>query len=304
MLPLSQPDSRVASANLAAERDSIQASGGGRPGPDSIRMPAPTAWPFVLAFGMTLVFAGLVTSESVTAAGALLAMLAAVGWFKEILPEEAHEMVRVRAARPAPALPRRAVARYEVEGQLRRAWLPLEIYPVSAGIKGGLAGAAAMALLATAYGIVSGTSIWYPINLLAAGFIPGAVRMPTSHLAAFHGGHFVIAASIHLVTSLLVGVLYGAMLPMLPRHPIVLGGLVAPLAWSGLLHSILGVVNPVMNQRIDWPWFVLSQVGFGIVAGLVVSRQERVGTWQGVPLAVRAGIEAPGLMRERDGGRK
>jgi hypothetical protein len=105
-----------------------------------------------------------------------------------------------------------------------------------------------------------------------------------------------------LITSLLVGLLYGAMLPMMPRHPIVLGGLVAPLAWSGLLHSILGVVNRVMNQRIDWSWFVVSQVGFGIVAGLVVSRQERVRTWQGMPLAVRAGIEAPGLMREHDGG--
>ena len=59
-----------------------------------------------------------------------------------------------------------------------------------------------------------------------------------------------------------------------------------------------------MNQRIDWPWFVLSQVGFGIVAGLVVARQQRVPTWQHLPLAVRAGIEAPGLMRERDGGER
>jgi hypothetical protein len=48
-------------------------------------------------------------------------------------------------------------------------------------------------------------------------------------------------------------------------------------------------------------WFVLSQVGFGIVAGLVVVRQQRVPTWQHLPLAIRAGIEAPGLMRERDG---
>jgi hypothetical protein len=91
------------------------------------------------------------------------------------------------------------------------------------------------------------------------------------------------------------------MLPMLPRRPIVLGGLVAPIFWSALVHSILGVVNPVMNQRIDWPWFVLSQIGFGIVAGVVVSRQERVRTLQLVPLAARAGLETPGLMREREG---
>jgi hypothetical protein len=173
---------------------------------------------------------------------------------------------------------------------------------VAAGIKGGLAGAVVMALLAMAYGLVSGTSIWYPINLLAAGFFPVAVKLPTSEIAAFHAGPLLIATAIHLGTSLLVGLLYGAMLPMMPRRPIVLGGLVAPFAWSALLHSSLGVINPVMNQRIDWFWFVLSQVGFGIVAGLVVSRQERVPTWQGLPLAARAGIEAPGLIRERDGG--
>jgi hypothetical protein len=271
---------------------------------DTVRMPAPTAWPVVLAFGVTLICAGLVTSASVTVVGALLAALAAVGWFKDVLPEEAHEMVRVLPARPVPTTPRRAVAHFEVggeEGQVRRAWLPLEIYPVSAGIKGGLAGAVAMALLAMAFGIVSGTSIWYPINLLAAGFVPGALKLPTAEIAAFHLSYFLIATAIHLITSLLVGILYGAMLPMMPRHPIVLGGLVAPLAWSGLLHSILGVVNEVMNQRIDWRWFVLSQIGFGIVAGLVVSRQERVQTWQRLPLALRAGIEAPGLMRERKG---
>jgi hypothetical protein len=265
-------------------------------------MPAPTAWPVVLAFGVTLIVAGLVTSLSVTVVGALLAAWGAVGWFKDVLPEEACETVRVVRASSTPTMPRRVVAHFEVgAGEVRRAWLPLEIYPVSAGIKGGLAGGVVMALLAMAYGIVSGTSIWYPINLLAAGFVPGALKLPTAEIAAFHLNHLLIAAVIHLITSLLVGVLYGAMLPMLPRHPIVLGGLVAPLAWSGLLHSILGVVNQVLNQRIDWPWFVLSQVGFGIVAGLVVSRQERIQTWQRLPLAVRAGIEAPGLMRERDG---
>ncbi len=32
--------------------------------PEKIEMPAPTAWPVVLAFGMTLVFAGMVTAAS------------------------------------------------------------------------------------------------------------------------------------------------------------------------------------------------------------------------------------------------
>jgi hypothetical protein len=251
---------------------------------------------------MALIFAGLVTSEPVTVVGALLSSVAAVGWFKDVLPEEAHETVRVGAAPSAPTVARRRVARLGAAAELHRARLPLEIYPISAGIKGGLAGGVVMALLAMAYGIVNGTSIWYPINLLAAGFFPIAAHLPTSEIAEFHLRALLIATSIHLITSLLVGLLYGATLPMLARRPILLGGFLAPIAWSGLLFSILDIVNPVMNQRLDWRWFVLSQVGFGIVAGLVVSRQERVRTWQHLPLAVRAGIEAPGLTREPGGG--
>jgi hypothetical protein len=57
----------------------------------------------------------------------------------------------------------------------------------------------------------------------------------------------------------------------------------------------------VLNQRIDWLWFVISQIGFGIVAGFVVSKQARVRTWQYLPLAVRAGIEAAGAIDEKNG---
>jgi hypothetical protein len=156
-----------------------------------------------------------------------------------------------------------------------------------------------MAGLAMLYGLLDQNSVWYPINLLVAGFLPNAVNASTAQIAAFHLSAVLIAIPIHLVTSLLVGLLYGAMLPMLPRRPIVLGGLVAPGIWSGLLYSTLNIINPVLNQRINWLWFVLSQVGFGIVAGIVVSRQERIRTWQRLPLAVRAGIEAPGFMSEK-----
>ncbi len=142
--------------------------------------------------------------------------------------------------------------------------------------------------------LIAQHSIWYPINLLAAGFLPAAMTDTTAKIAAFHLGVFFIAAAIHLITSLLVGLLYGAMLPMLPRRPILLGGLIAPLFWTGLIHSILGIVNPVLNQRIHWLWFVASQVAFGIVAGIVVSRQERIRTWQRLPLAFRSGMEASG----------
>ena len=265
-----------------------------------VQLPEPTAWPIVLAFGITLVFAGLVTSEPVSVLGAVLTIAGAVGWFRNVLPHEAEESVPVVPELAAIATTRRDVARLKVASQSKRAWLPLEIYPVSAGVKGGLAGSVVMAALAMIYGLISGNGIWYPINLLVAGFFPGAVHATTAQIAEFRLNALLIAIPIHLLTSLLVGLLYGVMLPMFPRRPILLGGLIAPIMWSGLLYSTLDIINPVMNQRIDWLWFVLSQVGFGIVAGLVVSRQQRVHTYQGMPFAVRAGIEAPGVMREKD----
>src|SRR5260370_33302657 len=88
---------------------------------------------------------------------------------------------------------------------------------------------------------------------------------------------------------------------MLPRRPILLGGVVAPIMWSGLLYTCLGVINPLLNQRIDWKWFVASQIGYGIAAGLVVMRQTRVPTHQFLPFTVRAGIDAPGIMKKKGG---
>jgi len=269
--------------------------------PRAIDLPAPTTWPVVVAFGVTLLFAGLVTSAVVSLLGLLSAAIGIVGWFRDVFPHEALVSVRVVDEEPPVLTKRREVARVHAVPESQRAWLPLEIYPVSAGFKGGLAGSVAMAALAMLYGMLSGTSIWYPINLLAAGFIPNAVHSTTtSEIAAFHLRLLLIAIPIHLITSLLVGLLYGAMLPALARRPILLGGLIAPVFWSGLLYSILNIVNPLLYRRVDWFWFVLSQIGFGLVAGFVVSRQERVGTWQAIPLAIRMGVEAPGIIAAKN----
>lgn len=265
----------------------------------TIRMPAPTPWPIALAFGLTLLVAGMVTSAAVSVLGGILAIAGAIGWFRDVLPHEAYEMVSVSSEAPAVTTSRREVVRVAIASQLQRAFLPLEIYPISAGVKGGLAGGVAMAVVAMLYGLIAQHSVWYPINLLAAGFLPAAMTDTTAKIAAFSLSVFLIALAIHLITSLLVGLLYGAMLPMLPRRPVLLGGFIAPLFWTGLIHSILGIVNPVLNQRIHWLWFVASQVAFGIVAGIVVSRQERIRTLQRLPLALRSGMEASGLEDDR-----
>jgi hypothetical protein len=266
----------------------------------SVRLPAPTAWPIVLAFGITLVFAGMVTTAAVSVLGSILAVSGYIGWFRDVLPIEKHESVPVLAGLPPVATSRPVVARVAwLTNYQNRARLPLEIYPISAGVKGGLAGSVVMAVLAIAYGVISHHSVWYPINLLAAGFFPQEPNT-TAQLTAFQPAYVVLAVIIHLVTSLLVGLLYGAMTPMFPRHPILFAGVVAPILWTGLIHTFLEFVNPVLDKRIDWLWFVISQVGFGIAAGVVVSMQQRVRTWQHLPFAVRAGMEAPGAMEERN----
>jgi hypothetical protein len=60
----------------------------------------------------------------------------------------------------------------------------------------------------------------------------------------------------------------------------------------------------VLESHINWFWFMASQIGFGVVAGLVVIRQSRVPTRENLPFAVRAGIEAPGMMRQKESGEK
>jgi hypothetical protein len=267
---------------------------------EMIEMPAPTLWPIVLAFGLALVFAGFVTSWSVSFLGAILAVSGCIGWFCDVLPHERHVPVAAVARVVPVSTSRSRVAAVEwMTQELRRARLPLEIYPISAGVKGGMAGSIAMAFLAVLYGVISRRGMWYAINVLAAGFFPG--RHTLEQIGAFQWDSLLIASVVHLLISLLVGLLYGATLPMFPRRPILMGGLIAPVLWSGLVHSFVELMDPLLNQRIDWTWFVLSQVGFGIVAGIVVSRQERIRTWQYLPFAILAGFEVPLPPNEKNG---
>src|SRR5262245_12029489 len=241
-------------------------------------------------------FAGLLTAVSVSILGVVLAIAGSVGWFREVLPH-AHEVVlTVVPEAVRVTTERRTVDRLPVAAEQVRAWLPVHTYPVSAGLKGGWAGGVAMAVLACVYGVLKVGSVWYPINLLACVVYAQSVKLVPAGLLTFHADSFAIALLLHGLASTLVGILYGAMLPMLPRRPILLGGLIAPIMWSGALHSILGLLNPILQRQIDWPWFVASQVAFGIVAGLVVVRQSRRPTRENVSFALRAGVEAPGLI--------
>jgi hypothetical protein len=268
---------------------------------ETIHLPAPTAWPIIMAFGVTLGFLGLVTNGGISALGIVLALCGAVGWYRQVLPHEAHEDVPVVVEHIVIETARPEVERVIVE-EHHREHFPLETYPVLSGIKGGIAGGIAMIPPALLYGYLSHHSIWWPVNLLGGAGVTHWSHLSAAQIAQFHWGGLLVACVIQAIVSILVGLLYGAMLPMLPRHPIVLGGILAPVLWTGVIHATLGTINPVLDSNIAWGWFLVSQVTFGLVAGWVVSRQERIRTAQSVPFFVRMGIEVSGIPTEHDEG--
>jgi hypothetical protein len=256
---------------MEAERDRARGS---------IAVPASTAAPLVASVGVTLLLAGLVTNAAVSAVGAVLFVSGALAWFREVLPQERHEPAALERPPEQITQVRHAVRRLATAAGPHRARLPVEVYPLSAGIRGGIAGGIAMAVLAGLHGLINHGSLWYTINLLAAAGSSTLSNASPEALRAFNAEGLVLAFVIHAVISLLVGLLYGALLPMVPRHPVWWGGLVVPLLWTGLIAATLDLINPALNRRIEWPWFLASQIAFGLVAGLVVTRSARIATFQ------------------------
>jgi hypothetical protein len=264
---------------------------------NSILVPAPTAWPFMLALGITLILAGLVTHAVVSIVGAAVLLGSSVGWWLDVLPVQKEEFVPVIAddhvAASSLTVDHLAVG--------HRVQLPLETHPYWSGIWGGLAGAVAMAVVAMLFGLISQRSIWYPINLLGAGVIRSLAEAPVAQLRSFSAEGFVAATLMHGLISILVGVLYAISLPMFPHGATWRSGLVTPLLWSGLVAATLDLINPTLNSRIDWTWFVGSQIAFGLAASQVIARTAKIATMQSVPLVQRAGIEAQGAPEEKPG---
>jgi len=155
-------------------------------------------------------------------------------------------------------------------------------------------------VVALAYGLIAQRSLWYPVNLLSAAAMPSMARASVAELRAFSGAALVIGLVAHTLTSMLVGLLYAVILPMLPRRHMLWGGLIAPLLWTGLLWALLGAINPALNARVDWVWFIASQIAFGLATGFVVNRAHPVATMQTLPLAARAGVQATGMGRDRE----
>jgi len=262
---------------------------------NSISLPRPTSWPMMLALGITLLLSGLITSAFVSLVGLVLILCSIKGMFGQVFPRPQHENVPLRPvserAAPVQAMPER-VARLQAGKSLHRVRVPIEVHPYSAGVLGGLAGGAVMAILAIIYGLFAEGSFFYTINLLAAAAVPSLAQADLETLKSFSAVGFVVACVIHLLMSVIVGLLYTVMLPMLPRRfEWLWAGIVAPLIWTGIIYSCIGIVDPALAERVAWPWFVLCQIAFGVVGGFVIFKGARVETMQSWPLAAKLGLE-------------
>jgi hypothetical protein len=150
--------------------------------------------------------------------------------------------------------------------------------PVASGLLGGLVGGLVMPIPALLWSLLNRHGIWYPINLLAGMIWPGLGNLPADELRRFHADWLFAALAVHAGFSAVFGIAYGLVLPRLRPipGPIAWGGLVMPLVWTGVSFGLMGVVNPVLQERVDWPWFVVSQFVFGVTAAIVVVRSETI----------------------------
>ncbi len=251
-----------------------------RSGQDELEMPRPTIAPLMLALGMAMMAAGVATAPAFLVVGVVILGTALSLWISELMPGRGHfREPRVPASRRFATVTARVSPVEHVQSGMPgyRLRLPTEVHPISAGVRGGIAGGLVMPIPALAYGLLSGHGIWYPINLLAGMVLPGVERMTVSDLEQFRATLLVLGVIIHSVLSVVLGLIYGVLLPTLPPipKPLAWGGLMMPLLWSGVSFASMGVVSPLLFKGLDWPGFIVCQFLFGVVAAVVVIRSGR-----------------------------
>jgi hypothetical protein len=248
--------------------------------PDSVEMPRPTAAPLVLALGITLLAAGVAFGPGFLVVGAVVVVVGLSIWIVQLLPGRGHvheSLVETAPPQPATAVPS-GVEHLRPGMPGYRLRLPQDVHPVSAGLKGGIVGGAAMPVPALLWGLLSGHGLWYPVNLLAGIVLPGVGRMTVPELEQFNASLLLVALVIHVVMSVVIGLIFGVLLPTLPAVPrsIAWGGLLAPILWTGVSYVAMVVANPAVPRMVNWPWFILSQFVFGITMPAVALGAKRL----------------------------
>ena len=155
--------------------------------PDTIELPAPTAWPIVLAFGIDVALCGVGDQRFRQHSGRDL-RACRLRWL--VSRRAAAREARIRADRGESAncrKPRRPASRSRRMEDARNCsgrdcrWRSIRFQRVSK-VAWREAWPWRFWRCSTEFSAVTG--VWYPINLLAAGFFPA--RVTTEQIAAFH----------------------------------------------------------------------------------------------------------------------
>ena len=211
----------------------------------------------------------------------------AIGWFREVFPVSRDGVsscrlprYRLRCALDAQSGPPATGISKVIASIFRSRFIPY-----SAGLLGGVIGGVGMAIIACLYGLIAQGSLWYPINLLAAAALPSLASAGLGGVESFSLCQALIVALIsHGVISSLVGLLYAAILPMMPSRftafweafcSCVVDSRWSPRPWK--------LCNPALNARIAWGWFIASQVAFGLITGYIVAHSKTIETAQSWP---------------------
>jgi hypothetical protein len=243
---------------------------------ESVELPRPTVAPMVLALGMALLAAGVVTNVAFMVVGAVILISGLGLWIAQLVPGrgEHHEALVEPSRRPLPVTVKvGGVGRMQEGMPGSRLRLPNEVHPISAGIKGGILGGLLMPIPALLWGFWSGHGVWYPVNLLAGLVLPGVQRMTVGELEEFRLPLLLLGLTIHVVNSVTFGLIYGVLMPTLPSlpKPLAWGGLAIPMLWSALTFGLMGGVDPLLSKGVVWPWFIASQFVFGVVAATAIA---------------------------------
>jgi hypothetical protein len=250
--------------------------------PDTVELPAPTAWPLVLGLGIALLGVGLATSLGFVVVGGVVLLFGLGGWIGQLLSVtgHVHEPLVEPTLRPEAPIAAPGTVEPLAPGTAGyRFNLPLKVHPISSGVKGGLVGGLLMPIPALAYGLIAHGSPWLPINLLVGIVIPGITDASLDALKAFHPVALVLGTVIHAAFSVTFGLMYGVILPMLPSIKggwLLYGGVLMPFLWTGVCYGMMGIVNPALQQHVSWPWFMVSQLVYGLAMSYVVFRTQKV----------------------------
>ena len=245
-------------------------------------MPRATPWPIVLALGWHSLVLAWQRAFFSPSSEECSSYLASVGGSGNCFP------VKDTCAEPLVEPERRSRPVVETIGmveQLRpgmvghRFRLPEKVHPISAGVKGGIVGGLVMPIPAPGLRPVQWARALVSHQSAGRDGYSRTGRRFGAELEQFRLGSLILAIVIHATFSVAFGLLFGVVsptLPPIPGGPVIAGGVLMPLLWTGLCHGFMGIVNPLLQEYVNWPWFIVSQVVYGLAMSIVVIRTEKV----------------------------